>query len=254
MVRDTATPPSSVRVSASAVWPLAESCACTSARPDSHPEQFPTRDHALAYDRTRERVVLFDIREDRDRRAVNYDRDLPPLRITIPQDQYIVSGGRYGRSGLAEILLAPPVEEVTSGYSLRDVRESDRLRSMVRRVDLDTITFDTGSATVRASQVPFLADIAGGMLDVIDQNPAAVFLIEGHTDAVGSELYNLTLSDRRAETVARILVDAFDVPPENLVVEGYGEQYLKINTDGDEWRNRRVAIRNITPLLTASSD
>ena len=92
------------------------------------------------------------------------------------------------------------------------------------------------------------------MLDVIDENPAAVFLIEGHTDAVGSELYNLTLSDRRAETVARILVEAFDVPPENLVVEGYGEQYLKIDTLGDERRNRRVAIRNITPLLTASSE
>ncbi|MEM6462467.1 MAG: OmpA family protein [Pseudomonadota bacterium] len=202
-----------------------------------------------------ERIVLFDIREhDRQRRAVNYDRDLPPLRVTIPQDQYIVSGGRYGRSGLADILLAPPVEPVTTGYSLRDVRESNRLRSMVRRVDLDTITFDSGSATVRASQVPLLANIAGGMLDVIDANPAAVFLIEGHTDAVGDELYNLTLSDRRAETVARILVNAFDVPPENLVVQGYGEQYLKIDTLADDRRNRRVAIRNITPLLTASSD
>ncbi|MCP4317801.1 MAG: OmpA family protein [Hyphomicrobiales bacterium] len=204
--------------------------------------------------RNGERVVLFDIREDRDRRAVNYDRDLPPVRVNIPRDQYIVSGGRYGRSGLAEILSAPPVEQVTTGYSLREVRESDRLRSMVRRVDLDTITFDTGSPTVRASQVPYLANVAGGMLDVMDNNPAAVFLIEGHTDAVGSDVYNLTLSDRRAETVARILIDAFDVPPENLVVQGYGEQYLKIDTDGDERRNRRVAIRNITPLLTASSN
>jgi outer membrane protein OmpA-like peptidoglycan-associated protein len=198
------------------------------------------------------RIVLFDYREDRQRQVVNYDRVLPPLRLRIPRDQYIVSGGRYGRSGLADILMAPPVEELTSTYSLRDVRENDRLRSMVRRIDLDNITFDTGSATVRASQVPYLANIAGGMLDVIDENPAAVFLIEGHTDAVGDEIYNLTLSDRRAETVARILVEAFDVPPENLVVEGYGEQYLKIDTLGDERRNRRVAIRNITPLLTAS--
>lgn len=201
-----------------------------------------------------ERIILFDAGEDRKRRPVNYDRQLPPLRINISLDQYIVSGARFGRSQLAEILEAPPVERVSEDYTLREVRESQRLRSIVRRVDLDAITFDTGSATIRASQVPYLADIAGGMLDVIDRNPAAVFLVEGHTDAVGGEIYNLTLSDRRAETVARILVDAFELPPENLVVEGYGEQYLKIDTDGDERRNRRVAIRNITPLLTAESN
>lgn len=201
-----------------------------------------------------ERIVLFNAKDDRERRSVNYDRQLPPVRITIPRDQYIVSGTRYGRAELAQILEAPPVEQVTSDYSLREVRESERLRATVRRVDLDAITFDTGSATVRASQVPYLANVAGGMLDVIDRNPAAVFLIEGHTDAVGDDVYNLTLSDRRAETVARILVNAFEVPPENLVVEGYGEQYLKIDTEGDERRNRRVAIRNITPLLTASAN
>jgi outer membrane protein OmpA-like peptidoglycan-associated protein len=79
-----------------------------------------------------------------------------------------------------------------------------------------------------------------------------VFLIEGHTDAVGQELYNLTLSDRRAETVARILVEAYGVPAENLVVQGYGEEFLKINTDGNERQNRRVTVRNISPLLTTS--
>jgi len=39
------------------------------------------------------------------------------------------------------------------------------------------------------------------------------------------------------------------VPPRNLVTEGYGEDYLKIPTDGPSRENRRVTIRNITPLL-----
>jgi hypothetical protein len=39
------------------------------------------------------------------------------------------------------------------------------------------------------------------------------------------------------------------VPAENLTSQGYGEQYLKIPTDGPERRNRRVTIRRITPLL-----
>ncbi len=60
---------------------------------------------------------------------------------------------------------------------------------------------------------------------------------------------NLTLSDRRAESLALALTEYFDVPPENLVVQGYGEGYLKVPSDGDERANRRVAVRRITPLL-----
>ena len=201
--------------------------------------------------RDNRRVVLFDSGDFDNTRQVDYDRELPPIRLRIPLDEYEVSGGRVGRTSLTRIFGAPPVERVQQQYSLRDIRQSRRLRSIVRSVDLDTITFDSGSAAVRRSQISYLADIAGSMFDTIYNSPQSVFLIEGHTDAVGSDISNLTLSDRRAETVARILVQAFDVPPENLVTEGYGEQYLKIRTIADERRNRRVTVRNITPLLTS---
>ena len=79
-----------------------------------------------------------------------------------------------------------------------------------------------------------------------------MFLIEGHTDAVGSDIDNLSLSDRRAESVAIILSDEFQVPPENLTTQGYGEQYLKELTNGPSRENRRVAVRRITPLLSRS--
>ena len=75
-------------------------------------------------------------------------------------------------------------------------------------------------------------------------------MIEGYTDAVGSDVDNLSLSDRRAQSVAEVLTDDFGVPPENLVTQGYGKEYLKIPTDGPERANRRVAIRRITPLLS----
>ena len=74
-------------------------------------------------------------------------------------------------------------------------------------------------------------------------------MIEGHTDAVGNDVDNLSLSDRRAELVAVALTEQFQVPAENLVTQGYGEQYLKVPTQGPEDRNRRVAVRRITPLL-----
>jgi outer membrane protein OmpA-like peptidoglycan-associated protein len=44
----------------------------------------------------------------------------------------------------------------------------------------------------------------------------------------------------------------FDIPPENLVTEGYGEQYLKVETEEPERANRRVTVRRLTPLLQTS--
>jgi outer membrane protein OmpA-like peptidoglycan-associated protein len=116
------------------------------------------------------------------------------------------------------------------------------------RVDLDT-TFDSGSWQLTPDQVAHLAAIARGLNLAIDRNPREVFLIEGHTDAIGSEEDNLSLSDRRAEAVAVALTEEFHVPSENLVTQGYGEQYLKVPTQGPERANRRVAIRRITPLI-----
>jgi outer membrane protein OmpA-like peptidoglycan-associated protein len=123
------------------------------------------------------------------------------------------------------------------------------VRERVRRVDLDTVTFDTGSWTLSPDQVGAMTGVAQAILAALRQNPNEVFLVEGHTDAVGPDIDNLTLSDRRAETVAIILTERFGVPAENLTTQGYGEQYLKISTDGPERENRRATIRRITPLL-----
>ncbi|MDN3720277.1 OmpA family protein [Roseibium salinum] len=140
--------------------------------------------------------------------------DVPDYRVDIPRDHYIVPAGQVGYETIYETFAAPPVVQLDHGYSLRQVRESEEVRDMVRRVDLDTITFSSGSAVVRESQVPLLEDLARASIALIEQDPSTVLLIEGHTDAVGSEVSNLALSDRRAETVGRILSDVYDVPPE----------------------------------------
>jgi outer membrane protein OmpA-like peptidoglycan-associated protein len=91
--------------------------------------------------------------------------------------------------------------------------------------------------------------MARAMEKLLDENPAETFLIEGHTDAVGSDEDNLALSDRRAESVAEALTSVYEIPPENLVTQGYGEEFLKVDTQGPSEANRRVAIRRITPLV-----
>jgi outer membrane protein OmpA-like peptidoglycan-associated protein len=116
-------------------------------------------------------------------------------------------------------------------------------------LDLDTITFESGSAAITPDQARNLDELGRALEDILAENPDEVFLIEGHTDAVGSVLSNLALSDRRAETVALALTEYYDVPPENLFTQGYGEEFLKIQTERSERANRRATVRRITQLL-----
>jgi len=178
---------------------------------------------------------------------------LPPPVIRIPRERYIVEDEYADRVLLYETLLAPPVEAIERPYSLDEIRYSAPLRDRMPRVDLNTVTFNSGSWELSPDQVQKLAAIAEGLNRAISENPREVFLIEGHTDAVGPDVDNLSLSDRRAESIAIALTQQFGVPAENLSTQGYGEQYLKVPTDGPERANRRVTVRRITPLLTGQA-
>jgi OOP family OmpA-OmpF porin len=169
--------------------------------------------------------------------------------IRIPRDRYIVDADGADPALIYDTLMAPPVEVLDRDYSLDEIRYNVALRDRMPRIDIDTVTFDTGSWEVTPDQAQRLQFIADGIQRAIQQNPNEVFLIEGHTDAVGSDVDNLSLSDRRAESVAQVLSEQFGIPPENLTTQGYGQQYLKIPTPEPERRNRRVTIRRITPLL-----
>ncbi len=169
--------------------------------------------------------------------------------ITIPRERYIVDTSMAPAPLLYETLQAPPLMAIERPYSIDEVRYNVALRDRMRRVDIDSVTFESGSWEVTPDQQPKLAAVADAIRQVLAQNPNEVFMIEGHTDAVGADVDNLSLSDRRAESVAVILTDAFQIPPENLVTQGYGEQQLKIPTDGPSRENRRVTVRRITPLL-----
>jgi outer membrane protein OmpA-like peptidoglycan-associated protein len=200
-------------------------------------------------------VILFDNRDYYKRHRgggsiVDAIIELPPPQFKIRREQYVVEYDNASDDDVYEALSAPPVEELDRTYALEEVRRSPTLRDRMRRVDLDAINFEFGAWEVTPDQYPALKRVARAMNRVIEANPDEVFLIEGHTDAVGSDEDNLSLSDRRAESVAIILTEEFKVPPENITTQGYGEQYLKVPTDQAERQNRRVAVRRITPLLS----
>ncbi|QFI73775.1 OmpA family protein [Bradyrhizobium betae] len=175
--------------------------------------------------------------------------DAPPPVVNIPYDRYIVDAQEASPDVIYETMVAPPVQRINRRYTLDEIRYSPNVRMQMPSIDLNTINFETGSWSIPPDQAAKLQSIADGLNRAIQANPRVVFLIEGHTDAVGNDVDNLSLSDRRAQSAAELLTQQFGVPSENLTSQGYGEQYLKEQTQGPSLINRRVTIRNITPLL-----
>ncbi|TYB91155.1 OmpA family protein [Oceaniovalibus sp. ACAM 378] len=138
-------------------------------------------------------------------------------------------------------------------FSLGQIRQISEVRKLAPSIEVDTITFETGSAAIRPTEAEKLGDLGRQIAAMIDRNPNEIFLVEGHTDAVGAAGTNLILSDRRAESLALALTEYFGVPPENLVVQGYGESDLKVEVDSAERANRRAGLRRITGLMQVAS-
>ncbi len=177
---------------------------------------------------------------------------LPPPPLRIRPDEYIVDADNVPEGVLYETLVAPPVAPLPRRYTLDEVRNSPDLRNHMRSVDINTINFDTGSFEVTPDQASRLSAIARALVQAVQKNPQEVFLIEGYTDAVGAAVDNLSLSDRRAQSVATLLTQSFGVPPENLATQGFGAQNLKVQTQAAARENRRVTVRRITPLLNGA--
>ena len=145
---------------------------------------------------------------------------------------------------------APRVRiERNQRVSVQEFKRRPELRRMAPSIEIQSINFAFGSADIPYSQYGKVQQIAEALRQMIYRRPGTTVLLEGHTDAVGSDVDNLSLSDRRAQAAAELLTQQFQVPPENLVTQGYGEQYLKAQTDGPARENRRVTVRRITPLL-----
>jgi outer membrane protein OmpA-like peptidoglycan-associated protein len=150
---------------------------------------------------------------------------------------------------LEAVLIAPPRREIDRRYSVEEISESPDLRNAVARIEIDTVHFGFGEGFLREEEVENLERIAEIMERILATHPDEVFMIEGHTDAVGSNAANLALSRERALAVKQALVNYFVIPPENLKTVGLGERFLKIPTEEAEAENRRVSVARITPLV-----
>ncbi len=105
------------------------------------------------------------------------------------------------------------------------------------------LRFDFNSAVVKPEYYPLLDRVA----DILKENPGLRVEIQGHTDSIGPEEYNMQLSKRRAQAVADYLAGQ-GIGSDLMTVEGIGEADPVASNDTEDGRarNRRVQIK---PLI-----
>lgn len=148
-------------------------------------------------------------------------------------------------------LAAAPKRKLSKAKRIhrRDLRRRSDIRRIAPSIDIQAINFDFGSAYIPNNEYWKVENIAQAMRRILRRKRVEVFLIEGHTDAVGSRYNNQLLSERRAQSLRKVLVRHFNIDPWALETAGFGEDYLLVPTSRAEWRNRRVTLRRVTDLI-----
>jgi outer membrane protein OmpA-like peptidoglycan-associated protein len=184
------------------------------------------------------------------------------------------------RPALAEELSATQIQERLSGSKTRSLTATDRppmtsddlafvkrVRGQTRSLSLDDreqmaaiatkrpkvdleIYFDYNSVELTPKAAPQLNSLGKALTS--QELAGSVIMLGGHTDAKGSDEYNQGLSERRAETVKRFLIDSYKIPAANLVTAGYGKKGPKNPNDLYAAENRRVEIVNVAEREEAS--
>lgn len=108
------------------------------------------------------------------------------------------------------------------------------------RADVYDIFFDFNSDRIRELSEPTLREIA----DILKRHPDWKLRIEGHTDSIAGDAYNLDLSQRRAAAVSAALTGRHGIAATRLATAGFGESRPKDRNDTLEGRarNRRVEL------------
>jgi len=105
----------------------------------------------------------------------------------------------------------------------------------------DDQLFEYDSDVLQASAITQLQKLG----TLIQRNPKATFTVEGYTDSFGTSGYNLDLSQRRADSVKRYLVEAMRIDPAQIETHGYGATKFRASPNGsieEQSPNRRVEV------------
>ncbi len=108
----------------------------------------------------------------------------------------------------------------TRSLSMGEREEIAEIASTKLKIDLD-IQFDYNSADISASSLPAVQSLGQALSNA--NLKGSTFIVAGHTDAIGGEAFNQGLSERRADSIKKYLVDKFGIAGSDLVTVGYGK-------------------------------
>ena len=136
----------------------------------------------------------------------------------------------------------------TRSLSLGERQEIAELAATKPKIDLE-IQFDYNSADISKGSVTAVQELGKALSD--SSLKGSTFVVAGHTDAVGGEAYNQDLSERRADTIKKYLIQNYGLAGGDLVTVGYGKTRLKDAANGADPANRRVQVVNMDTKTAA---
>ncbi len=130
----------------------------------------------------------------------------------------------------------------TRSLSLGEREEIAQIASAKPKIDLE-IHFDYNSAEISRASTPAVQELGKALTNA--SLKGSTFVVAGHTDGIGGDAFNQDLSERRADTIKRYLVEKFGIAGSDLVTVGYGKTKLKDAQNPADAINRRVEVVNM---------
>jgi len=154
------------------------------------------------------------------------------------------TGAAHGQNPSSEEIVKALLPNGAQTRSLRGVTIEPGQEEPTPSIDLQ-VNFAYDSADLTNEALITLKALGEALQDARLQG--SNFMIVGHTDAKGSDAYNMTLSEKRALAVRNHLAFFYGVEAARLASIGRGESQLAYPSDPENELNRRVEIRNVKP-------
>jgi outer membrane protein OmpA-like peptidoglycan-associated protein len=186
-----------------------------------------------------------DVSEDQILKALTPERKPLTRSLSMGPPAQANTAASDAESKFVQSLRNRPSRSLSTG-------EREQLATMVKdkpKIDLE-INFDYNSDRISAKSLPSVQALGRALAN--PELKGSTFVVAGHTDAVGGDTYNQDLSERRADSIKRYLVEKAGIAGADLITVGYGKTKLKDPDHPTAEVNRRVQVVNAENNTTAS--
>ncbi|WP_139316603.1 OmpA family protein [Algoriphagus marinus] len=136
-------------------------------------------------------------------------------------------------------VLTQPEIRIDTVYRTDTLFVENEIQVLMSQAKIE-VYFETNKATLSESEIAKLIPIK----ELLDRNPDKFLELVGFADNTGSIAYNLTLSEKRVESVKKILIETYQIPVERIKT-GDGGLIVRGKNKGAEEKDRKVEIRII---------